>query len=320
MSEFGARSGGEPQGMVSWMASRARRSFAEHWQLYLLLIPPVLYFLVFKYVPMINAVIAFKNFSISKGIWASDWVGLKNFEAMFRNPVFWRLLGNTFILSGYYILASFPIPLVIAIAVNELRSKFLRGSFQMITYAPYFISTVVVVSMTLLVLSPRIGLIGEAYGLIGVKAPDLLGRADYFRHIYVWSEIWQTAGYFSVLYLAALSAIDTSLYEAAKIDGASRWQKILNVDLPGVMPTAIIILLLGVGNIMNIGFEKAFLLQNPVNLSQSEIIPTYIYKTGLINANYSLATAVNLVNAVINLVTLVAIYFLVRRLTGRKLW
>lgn len=295
-------------------------AFKAHWQLYLLLAVPLLWFAVFRYLPMVNALIAFKNFSVIKGIWGSDWVGLKNFQTVLGNPVFLQLLQNTFILSAYYILASFPIPILIALGLNELRSRFMRQSVQMVIYAPYFISTVVVVSMTLLVLSPRIGLATQIFGFIGVPAPDLLGRADYFRHIYVWSEIWTTAGYFTVLYVAALSAIDPSLYEAARIDGASRLQRIVNVDLPGIMPVALTILLLGIGNIMNIGFEKAFLLQNPVNLAQAEILPTYVYKTGLLNANYSVATVVNLLNAFINLVTIVAVNGLVRRLTGRSLW
>lgn len=299
---------------------RVVRALKSHWQLYLLLALPLLWFATFRYLPMVNAVIAFKNFSVIKGIWGSDWVGLKNVQIVLGNPVFLQLLQNTFVLSAYYILASFPIPILIALGLNELRSRFMRQSVQMVIYAPYFISTVVVVSMTLLVLSPRIGLATQMFGLIGVPAPDLLGRADYFRHIYVWSEIWTTAGYFTVLYVAALSAIDPSLYEAARIDGASRLQRIVNVDLPGILPVALTILLLGIGNIMNIGFEKAFLLQNPVNLAQSEILPTYVYKTGLLNANYSVATVVNLLNAFINLVTIVAVNGLVRRLTGRSLW
>ena len=299
---------------------RLGAALRAHWQLYLLLAIPLLWFIVFRYLPMVNAVIAFKQFSVIRGIWASDWVGLANFERVLGNPVFLRLLQNTFLLSGYYILASFPIPILIALMLNEVRHRLFRNGVQMVIYAPYFISTVVVVSMTLLVLSPRTGLVGDLFGLFGVPAPDLLSRADYFRHIYVWSEIWTTTGYFTVLYIAALSAIDPTLYDAARIDGATRLQRIRNVDLPGIMPVALTVLLLGVGNIMNIGFEKAFLLQNPVNLQQSEILPTYIYKTGLLNADYSVATVVNLLNAAINLATILAVYHLVKRLTGRSLW
>jgi putative aldouronate transport system permease protein len=298
----------------------AKRSFRRHWQLYLLIALPLAYFVIFKYTPMTNSIIAFKDYSVVRGVWGSPWVGLKHFEAFFSNPVFWTLMRNTFVLSAYYLLASFPIPLILALALNEIRLRWFKRTVQMVTYAPYFISTVVVVSMTLLILSPRIGLATEAFGLFGLPAPDLLGNPDYFRHIYVWSDIWQTAGYSAVIYMAALSGIDTSLYEAARMDGASRLQKIMNVDIPGILPTAVIILILGVGNIMAIGFEKAFLLQNPLNLSQSEIIATYVYKTGLLNADFSQATAIGLFNSVINLVLLVTVNFVAKRVTGSGLW
>jgi putative aldouronate transport system permease protein len=281
---------------------------------------PLIWLLVFKYLPMVNAVIAFKNFSVVKGVWGSDWVGLKNFQTVLSNPVFFQLLNNTVQLSLYYILVSFPIPIIIALCLNELRTKSLREFVQMVIYVPYFISTVVIVSMTLLTLSPRTGLIAEIFGLFGMAAPDFLSRADYFRHIYVWSEIWTSAGYFTVLYVAALSAIDPALYDAAKVDGATRLQRMIHVDWPGITPLALTLFLLGIGNIMNIGFEKAFLLQNPVNLAQSEILPTYVYKTGLLNANYSVATVVNLLNAAINLAAILSVNHLVKRSTGRGLW
>jgi putative aldouronate transport system permease protein len=190
----------------------------------------------------------------------------------------------------------------------------------LVTYAPYFISTVVVVSMTILVLSPRLGFVNDALGLFGVPAKDFIGDPNYFRHIYVWSDVWQTTGYSAVIYMAALAGIDPSLHESAKIDGASRLQRIWNVDIPGIMPTAVIILVLGVGNIMSIGFEKAFLLQNQLNLEQSEIIATYVYKTGLLNADFSMATAVGLFNSVINLFLLLIVNFVAKRITGNGLW
>ena len=298
----------------------ARRSWQRHWQLYLLILPPLAYFAIFKYWPMANAIIAFKDYNVVAGVWGSPWAGLKHFNSFFANPVFKQLIGNTFTLSAYYILASFPIPIILALALNEVRLRIFKQTVQLVTYAPYFISTVVIVSMTILILSPRIGLAGDVFGFFGIPAVDFLARADYFRHVYVWSDIWQTAGYSAVIYIAALSSIDPSLYEAAKVDGASRFQKIIHVDIPGIMPTAIIILILGVGNIMQVGFEKAFLLQNPLNLSQAEIISTYVYKTGLLNANFSLATAINLFNAVINLVLLVSVNALAKRVTGRSLW
>jgi ABC-type polysaccharide transport system permease subunit len=297
-----------------------RRSLRRHWTMYLLMVVPLAWFAVFKYIPMSNAVLAFKSFNVIEGIWGSPWVGWLNFDTFFHNPVFWTLVQNTFLLSVYTVAASFPIAIILALALNEVRNGFFKQSVQMVTYAPYFISTVVIVSMTILVLSPRLGIVNEGLGFFGVPAVDFLGNPDYFRHIYVWSDVWQTTGYAAVIYLAALSGIDPALHEAAKIDGASRLQRIRHVDLPGIMPTAVIILVLAVGNIMAIGFEKAFLFQNPLNLSQSEIIATYVYKTGLLNADFSLATAVGLFNSVINLVLLLGVNAVAKRVTGNGLW
>jgi putative aldouronate transport system permease protein len=297
-----------------------KRSFRRHWQLYLLILIPLAYFVVFKYIPMANTVIAFKDYNVVDGVWGSDWVGVKHFERFFSNPIFWPVLGNTFLLSAYVVLASFPVPIILALALNEVRLKFFRNTVQMVTYAPYFISTVVVVSMTILFLSPRVGLAGDVTNFFGLGTIDFLSDPDYFRHIYVLSDIWQTMGYSAVIYLAALAGIDPTLYEAAKVDGASRWQKIRHVDIPGILPTAMIILVLGVGNVMAIGFEKAFLFQNSLNISQSEIIPTYTYKVGLLNADFSQAAAIGLFNGAINLVLLLAVNAGVKRLTGNGLW
>lgn len=302
------------------LAGRWRRSLRRHWQLYLLIIPPLLYFVVFKYVPMSNIVIAFKNYSVVRGVWESPWAGLKNFELFFRNPVFWTLIKNTLLLSGYAILAGFPLPLLLALMLNEVRHRFFRKTVQLVTYAPYFISTVVIVSMIILLTAPRLGLVSKTFGFFGVEAPDLLGNPDYFRHLYVWSDVWQTAGYAAVIYLAALSAVDPALYESAKVDGASRLRRIWHVDLPSIMPTAMIILILSVGNIMAVGFEKAFLMQNPLNLSESEIIATYVYKTGLLNADFGIATAVGLFNSLINLALLLVVNTVARRVSGSGLW
>ncbi|MGZ0152905.1 ABC transporter permease [Kribbella sp. WER1] len=297
-----------------------RRSLRRHWTLYLLMVVPLIWFAVFKYVPMSNAVLAFKSYNVVKGIWGSPWIGSQNFELFFHNPVFWTLVKNTFVLSVYTVAASFPLAIVLALALNEARQGLFKRTVQLVTYAPYFISTVVVVSMTILVLSPRLGIVNEGLGFFGVSAIDFLGNPDYFRHIYVWSDVWQTTGYSAVIYLAALAGIDPALHEAAKVDGAGRLRRIMHVDLPGIMPTAVIILVLAVGNIMAIGFEKAFLLQNPLNLSQSEIIATYVYKTGLLNADFSMATAVGLFNSVINLVLLLVVNTVAKRITGNGLW
>ncbi|MEQ7007095.1 ABC transporter permease subunit [Actinopolymorpha sp. B17G11] len=297
-----------------------KRSGRRHWQLYLLVIVPLAYFVIFKYIPISNAVIAFKSYNVLDGPWGSDWVGFRNFELFFGNPMFGTLLKNTFLLAFYLVLASFPIPILLAIGLNEIRHGLFKRTVQMVTYAPYFISTVVVVSMTVLILSPRIGLVNDAFGLFGIPSIDLLGDPDYFRHIYVWSDVWQTTGYAAVIYLAALAGIDPALHESAKVDGASRLQRIWHVDLPGIMPTAVVILVLGVGNLMAIGFEKVYLLQNPLNLAQSEIIATYVYKTGLLNADFSMATAVGLFNSVVNLALLLVVNVVAKRITGNGLW
>jgi putative aldouronate transport system permease protein len=300
--------------------SLAAKSFRRHWQLYLVMVPGLLYFVIFKYVPMVNAVIAFKNYNVIKGIWGSPWVGTRNFDLFFQNPVFWTLLKNTLLLSTYALIVSFPIPIILALCLNEARTGFFKRSVQMITYAPYFISTVVMVSMIILLLSPRLGVVNLGLQALGMKPINFLGKPDLFPSIYVWSGVWQNTGYAAIVYLAALSGVDPVLYEAAKVDGASRLQKIWHIDLPGIMPVMVIILILSVGNLLAIGFEKVYLLQNPLNLATSEIIATYVYKIGLLNANYSFATAVGLFNSVICLVLLVAVNSFARRISDQSLW
>ncbi|MEZ4673067.1 MAG: ABC transporter permease subunit [Caldilineaceae bacterium] len=298
----------------------AQRSFRRYWQLYLIMVPALLYFFIFRYIPMANAVIAFKNYNVVAGIWGSPWAGFKHFDLFFSNPVFWDLLQNTLGLSIYSLIVGFPIPILLAIALNEARSGFFKRAVQMVTYAPYFISTVVLVSMIMLLLAPRLGVINLALQWLGLPAINFLGRPDLFPSIYVWSGVWQNSGYAAIVYLAALAGVDPQLYEAAKVDGASRLQKILNIDLPGIMPVAVILLILSVGSLLAIGFEKVYLLQNPLNLSSSEIIATYVYKIGLLNANFSFATAVGLFNSVINMILLVAVNAYVKRVSEMSLW
>lgn len=309
-----------PSGKRSEIGRAAYRSFRRHWQLYLLVIPPVLYFIIFKYLPMANAVLAFKNYNVMKGIWGSPWVGTQYFEMFFRNPAFVTLIKNTLYISFYQLIVGFPIPILLALALNEVKSARFKKTVQMVTYAPYFISTVVMVSIIMLFLSPRLGIVNTIAGALGFEAINYLGEPGMFRTIYVLSDVWQTMGYSAVIYLAALAGVDPSLYEAAKVDGANRFQKILNVDLPGILPAAVIILILSVGNIMALGFEKMYLLQNPLNLSSSEIISTYVYKIGLLNANYSFATAVGLFNSLINLVLLLVVNAIAKRASNTSLW
>ncbi|MCT1401130.1 ABC transporter permease subunit [Paenibacillus sp. p3-SID867] len=309
-----------PSNTRSEIGRFASRSFRRHWQLYLLIIPPVLYFIIFKYLPMANAVLAFKNYNVVKGIWGSPWVGTQYFEMFFRNPAFATLIKNTLYISFYQLIVGFPIPILLALALNEVKSARFKKNVQMVTYAPYFISTVVMVSIIMLFLSPRLGIVNTITGALGFEAINYLGEPGMFRTVYVLSDVWQTMGYSAVIYLAALAGVDPSLYEAAKVDGANRFQKILNVDLPGILPAAVIILILSVGSIMALGFEKMYLLQNPLNLSTSEIISTYVYKIGLLNANYSFATAVGLFNSLINLVLLLVVNAIAKRASNTSLW
>jgi putative aldouronate transport system permease protein len=296
------------------------RRIRRHWQLYVLIAIPVAHFVIFKYIPMANSIIAFKEYNVVQGIWGSPWVGMEHFRDFFANPLFWTLIRNTLVLSLYALLATFPIPIILALALNEVRHRFFKRSVQMVTYAPHFISTVIVVSMAILIFSPQIGLVGKMTGFFGLPDVNFLNSPDFFRHVYVWSDVWQSAGYSAIIYMAALAGIDPSLYEAARLDGASRLQKIWHVDLPGIMPTVVMVLILSVGGIMAVGFEKAFLLQNPLNLSQSEIISTYVYKIGLLNADFSMSTAIGMFNSVINLVLLLAVHFTAKRTTGSGLW
>jgi putative aldouronate transport system permease protein len=298
----------------------ARRSLTKHWQLYLLIIPPLLFFVIFKYFPMANAVLAFKDYNVMKGIWGSPWVGFHNFKLFFENPLFWSLIKNTLFISGYLIIAGFPVPILLALALNEIRNGRFKRLVQLVSFAPYFISTVVMVSIIMLFLSPRLGFVNVAMNHFGFDSIDFLGEPGMFRSIYVLSDIWQTAGYSAVIYLAALAGIDPALYEAAKVDGASRFQKIRHIDLPGILPTITIILILNVGSVMAIGFEKMYLLQNPLNRVNSEIISTYVYQIGLLNANYSFATAVGVFNSVINLFLLISVNTLAKKFTNTGIW
>lgn len=298
----------------------AKRSFKRHWQLYLLMMLPVLYFIVFKYVPMFGALIAFKDYNVVQGIMGSPWVGWKHFENFFNNPVAWDLIKNTLFLSLFQLAVTFPLPILLALALNEIRDGIFKRSVQMFTYAPYFISTVVIVSMLILMLSPRTGIVNNLMEAVGLDAINFLGEASMFRSVFVWSDAWQMTGYSAIIYLAALAGVDKQQYEAAKIDGASRLQRIWNVDIPGILPAIVILLVLNVGNLMAIGFEKVYLLQNPLNLGTSEILQTYVYKMGIINANFSFSTAVGLFNSIINLILLVIVNSIAKRLSGNGLW
>ena len=281
-----------------------KEDIQKRWQLYLMLLLPLAYIIVFCYVPMGGILIAFEDYSFRKGILGSDWVGLKYFEQFFSNPDMMKLLKNTLVISFYSLLISFPAPIVLALALHIIGGKRFKKFMQSLTYAPYFISTVVMVGIILQCFHLNIGIVNNLLALVGLDRVDFMGRASYFRHIYVWSGVWQTTGYAAVIYIAALGNVDQSLVEASLIDGANRLQRIKIVELPALKPIITIQLIMAIGSIMGVGFEKVFLMQSPLNLSVSEIISTYVYKRGLKDMQYSFATAVGLFNSVVNFILL----------------
>ena len=293
---------------------------ARSWQLYLLLLPTLLLVLLFQYVPMYGVTIAFKNFKPYLGVLGSEWVGLRHFIRFVESPSFWRLIQNTVLLSGYELLLGFPIPIILALMMNVVTGRRFKRTVQMVTYAPHFISTVVIVGMLGVFLSKNFGLANHLLAALGGERIFFLGRAAWFRSLYVFSEVWQNAGWGTIIYLAALSVIDPEQHEAAVVDGATLWQRVWHIDIPGIMPTIVILLILNVGRIMNLGFEKAFLMQNALNLQVSEIIPTYVYKVGLIDARYSFSAAVDLFRTVINFTLLVSVNRIAKLMGQSGLW
>lgn len=301
---------------------RIKRSAAKirkNWGLYLLLLPAVVLLLCFTYKPMYGVIIAFKDYTPSLGITGSPWAGFKYFEKFFDSYQFEITLKNTLYIS-LYSFATFPIPIIFALLVNQLRQNWFRRFFQTVTYMPHFISTVVLVGLMMILLSPGSGLIGSIYRLFGAEAPNLMGSASLFSSIYVWSDVWQQTGWNSIIYLAALSAINPSLYEAARVDGASRWQTVRLIDLPMLMPTAITLLILRIGGLLGVGFEKTFLMQNNLNILGSEVISTYVYKIGLLSAQYSFSSAINLFNTVINLILLITFNQISKKYSENSIW
>jgi len=291
-----------------------------HWQMYLIILLPLAFIIVFHYAPMYGVQLAFKKFYVTKGITGSPWVGLRYFKQFFISPSNMRIILNTLSISFYTMVAGFPFPILLAIGLNEIQSRLFKKSAQMITYAPYFISTVVMVGIIIQVLEPRIGILNKLVTELGGTAVNYMGKPEYFKSVYVWSEVWQKTGYSAVIYVAALASVSQELIEASIIDGASRLQKIWHVDIPGIMPTITIILIVNFGFIMSVGFEKIFLMQNTPNASSSEIISTYVYKVGLISSDFSFATAVGLFNSIVNLILLATANFFARRFSETSLW
>lgn len=293
------------------MKQRSKKTFwqkvSKCWQLYALLLPAVIYLLIFNYAPMAGIQIAFKDYKFSKGIWDSGWVGFKHFSYFFHSVQFTALMENTIKISVYSLLAGFPVPILLALLLNESKSICLKKVVQSLTYAPYFISTVVLVSMLSMFLSPSVGIVNKMLEFFGGTAIDFMGSSKAFRSVYIISGIWQGTGWSSIIFIAALAGIDPQLHEAAEIDGANRIQKIWHINLPGILPTAVIVFILSCGSIMSVGFEKAYLMQNTMNQTTSEIIATYVYKMGIQKAQYSYTTAIGLFNSLINLALLLIV-------------
>ncbi len=315
---------GTARGMTKpTLAARWLRALKRDWRLHVLIALPVVWLIVFCYAPMVGAQIAFRKFQGNLGIWGSPWVGFANFTKFFASPYFRQVIWNSLRISVYALVAGFPASIILALMINAVSGTGFKKTVQMVTYAPYFISTVVMVGMVIQFLSPTVGLYGQLSGLLGINNPtNLLAKSQYFDHIYVISGIWQGAGYGAIIYIATLSGVDPSLYEAATIDGATKLQKIRHIDLPSILPTAMILLIMNMGSILNVGFEKIFLLQNPMNKAVSEVISTYVYKVGIGAGfpDYSYSTAVGLFNSVISCALVLTANALSRRVGQSSLW
>lgn len=288
--------------------------------LYLLLLPSVIALILFNFVPMYGVLMAFQDYHPVKGIWGSTWVGLDNFIQYFQSYQFGRTLWNTFAISMLGILLSFPLPIFLALMCNQMRAKMYKKFFQVATYLPHFISTVVMCGMIILFLSPSQGVIARLLRYIGVTLPNVMGSAQAFPWIYVLTELWQHLGWDSILYIAALSAIDPSFYEAAALDGASKFQMIRYIDIPSILPTVCIQLILRSGAILSVGFEKILLLQNNMNLGGSEVISTYVYKLGIVGGQYGLSSAIGLFNTLAGMIMLLIVNKIVAKMQGTSLF
>ena len=296
------------------------KTLKKDWSLWTFCIPGIILTFIFSYIPMYGVQIAFRRFNAKQGVWGSPWVGLRYFQRFIDSPYFVRTVSNTLILSIYGLIVSFPIPILLALMLNSFRHKRYRKVIQTITYAPNFISTIVMCGMLILFLSPSVGIINTVIKSFGGEAINFMAKKEYWRHLYVWSGVWQGMGWSSVIYFAALSGISPELHEAAKCDGATKFQIIRYIDFPSILPTATIQLILSCGSILSIGFEKAFALQNDLNTSVSEIISTYVYKVGMIDNNMSYSSAIGLFNTMVNLVILIIVNKAADKMSGTSLF
>ena len=295
------------------------RDWKKYRPLYLMLLPTVLYYLIWGYGPMYGIIIAFKQFTPRKGILSSPWAGFKYFQEFFTGPFVFRLIRNTVMINFWNLVFAFPLPIIFALLLNEVRNNFYKRTVQTITYMPYFVSLVVVCGM-IVDFTASDGVVGEFIRIMGGTPKNLLAEPKYFRTIYVVSELWQRLGWDSIIFLAALTGINPELYEAARIDGAGKFKQTIHVTIPGIMPTIAILLILRVGSLMSLGFEKVILLYNPLIYETADVISSYVYRKGIVESNFSFATAVGLFNSVINFVLVILANKISAKITEVSLW
>lgn len=300
---------------------RAKKWY-RNWQLYVLLLPALVYLGIFCYAPMYGIIIAFKDYNSFSGIWNSPWIGFTNFTRFFENYFFWELIRNTLLISIFSIIVNTPFPIILALFINELRSKFFKNTVQIISYAPYFVSTVVVVGMCFSFLNPERGIINILIKAMGGSVIPFMESPAWFLPVYLISGLWQGVGWWSIIYVGTLASVDPSLHEAATIDGASRMQRIRHINLPALYPIITIMFIMSIGSLLSVGFEKTYLLQTPLNLPSSNIIATYVYEVSLKNTfkDYSFGTAIGLFNTAVNLVLIIISNFIAKKSGGESLW
>ena len=299
---------------------RNLRMMRNHWQMYLIILLPLLHIVIFKYIPIYGIQIAFRKWNPILGITGSQWIGLKLFQQFFSSPDAPRIIWNTLRISLIDLFIGFPMPIILALAVNACTAQKFRKTVQMVTYAPHFISTVIMVGILMQITDMRLGAVNTILKALGFAPVNFMGSEALFPWIYVLSGVWQQAGYKSVMYIAALAGISPELHEAATVDGANRFQRLRHVDLPGILPTIVLMLILDVGAMLNVGYQKVYLLQNTMNLGSSEIISTYVYKVGLKQSNYSFSAAISLMNTIVSLIMVTSTNYISRRLTETSLW
>lgn len=299
---------------------RLWENMKKNWILYAMILPVAIYYIIFAYAPMYGIQLAFKDYQVKEGIMGSPWVGLEHFIRFFKSYNFGQLLKNTIGISVYSLLLGFPIPIIFALMLNYLRNKFLKKTVQMVSYAPYFISTVVMCGMIAIFMNPDTGILNVIRNFFGMESVDFLAKPEWFKDIYVWTGVWQGMGWSSIIYISALSGVDYQLHEAAIMDGATKIQRMIHVDLPSIKPTIIMLLILQIGSLMNVGFEKVFLLQNTLNKSAASVISTYTYEVGLINSDYGYSTAVGLFNSLINVILIVGANQICKKLADESLF